>query len=81
MARSVCEADPRTIDERRANALDRRGHPHRIRLHVRPARLHGRPTGDAPAKNAVVYVVADEESVDAATAAQESDAATARDRP
>ena len=34
-----------------------------------------------PATNAVVYVVADEKSVDAATAAQESDAATAPAAP
>ena len=33
----------------------------------------GGTTGDAPAKNAVVYAVADEKSVAAATAAQESD--------
>jgi uncharacterized protein DUF222 len=66
MAHSVCEADPRTADERRADALA-------------PAITHtdfvchcGQPdcdgaTGEPPAKNAVVYVVADEKSVDAAT--------------
>ena len=37
MARSVCDADPRTADQRRANAFDRRGHPHRVRLHLRRA--------------------------------------------
>ncbi len=35
----------------------------------------GGTAGDAPAKNAVVYVVADEKSVDAATTAQESESA------
>ena len=67
MAHSVCDADPRTADERRADALA-------------PAITHtdfacqcGQPdcdgaTGEPPAKTAVVYVVADEKSVDAATA-------------
>ena len=62
----MCDADPRTADERRADALA-------------PAITHtdfacrcGQPdcdgaTGEPPAKNAVVYVVADETSVDAAT--------------
>jgi hypothetical protein len=66
MAHSVCEADPRTADERRADALA-------------PAITHtdfacqcGQPdcdgaTGEPPAKTAVVYVVADEKSVDAAS--------------
>ena len=66
MSHSVCDADPRTADERRADALA-------------PAITHtdfacqcGQPdcdgaTGEPPAKNAVVYVVADETSVDAAT--------------
>ena len=66
MSHSVCDADPRTADERRADALA-------------PAITHtdfacrcGHPdcdgaTGEPPAKNAVVYVVADETSVAAAT--------------
>ena len=66
MAHRVCEADPRTADERRADALA-------------PAITHtdfvcqcGQPdcdgaTGEPPAKTAVVYVVADEKSVEAAT--------------
>ena len=29
LARSVCDADPRTLDERRADALTAAGHPHR----------------------------------------------------
>jgi hypothetical protein len=69
MARGVCAADPRTADERRADALA-------------PAVTNtdfvcqcGQPdcdgaTSDKPAKNAVVYVVADEKSVDAATPAE-----------
>ena len=39
MARSVCEADPRTADERRADALAPADHPHRLRLPMRPPRL------------------------------------------
>ncbi len=66
-ARSVCDADPRTLDERRADALAAAithtdlacgcGHPD-----------CARPARDTPAKTAVVYVVADVKSVDAATA-------------
>ena len=43
----MCDADPRIVDQRRANALDRCGHPHRVRLHVRRSRLRRRARGDA----------------------------------
>jgi len=81
MARSVCEADPRTADERRADAL-------------RPAVDHtdlacqcGDPdcaTAQAdtrPAKTAVVYVLADDKSVHAATAGQAQCAAPNESAP
>ena len=76
IARSVCEADPRSADERRADALA-------------PAITHtdfvcqcGQPDcaqaerAEPPSKTAVVYVVADEKSVDTAgtpPAARESE--------
>jgi hypothetical protein len=65
-ARSVCDADPRTLDERRADALA----PAITGTGL--ACACGQPdcdgaTRERPAKNAVVYVVADEKSVDAAT--------------
>ena len=79
MARSVCDADPRRIDQRRANALTA------AVTHTAFGCTCGEPDCPAaaplamrPAKNAVVYAVADEKSVTAATAAQESDAAPRR---
>ena len=69
MARSVCDADPRDADERRADALVA------VVSHTAMACECGQPDcpgaahEEAPAKNAVVYVVADEKSVRAATAA------------
>jgi hypothetical protein len=75
MARSVCEADPRSADERRADALApattntdfacQCGQPHCAAA-----------TSDRPAKNAVVYVVADESSVDAASTPPAAPAST-----
>jgi hypothetical protein len=67
LARSVCDNDPRSIGERRADALTALAH------YTELACTCGQPdcagaAHDGPAKNAVVYVVADEKSVDAATA-------------
>ena len=83
MARSVCEDDPRTLPERRADAL--------IALAARTdlACACGQPdcpgAGEAaPATTAVVYVVADEKSVDAAAPAHAERAAAttaATDQP
>ena len=74
MARSVCDADPRRIDQRRANALIAAVTHTAFGCTCGEPDCTGGTAGDAPAKNAVVYAVADEKSVDAATAAQESDA-------
>ncbi len=67
-ARSVCDADPRDADERRADALIA------AVSHTAMACECGQPdcpgaAHERPPKNAVVYVVADEKSVQAATAA------------
>ncbi|MGB8381755.1 MAG: DUF222 domain-containing protein, partial [Dermatophilaceae bacterium] len=67
-ARSVCDADPRNADERRADALTA------AVSHTAMACECGQPdcpgaAHERPPKNAVVYVVADEKSVQAATAA------------
>ncbi len=67
LAHNVCENDPRSINERRADAL------FAAVTHTAMACECGQPgcpgaAQDKPAKNAVVYVVADEKSVEAATA-------------
>ena len=66
-AHSVCDADPRTIDERRADALAPAITGTDLACECGQPDC-ARPARDKPAKNAVVYVVADEKSVDAATA-------------
>ena len=69
MARSVCANDPRTLAERRADALTALGAGTDLACACGDADC---ATGDCATKaanNAVVYVVADEKSVDAATAA------------
>jgi hypothetical protein len=73
MAHRVCEADPRTADERRADALAPAITNTDFACHCGQPDCPG-ATGEPPAKTAVVYVVADEKSVDAATppAARES---------
>jgi hypothetical protein len=69
MARSVCAEDPRSIDERRAAALIALG----ARTELACARTQpdcgAGPRDQPPAKNAVVYVIAEQESVDTATTA------------
>ena len=68
-AHATCEADPRSIDERRAKAL------FAAVTHPPMACACGHPDcpgnqGERPAKNAVVYVVAERESIDTAPVAQ-----------
>ena len=78
MARSVCDADPRSIDQRRANALTAAVTHTGFGCTCGEPDCPGAPCADAPAKNAVVYVVADEKSVDGAATAQESARAAAK---
>ncbi len=70
----MCDADPRTIDQRRAHAIAARSTTPPSSAPADSPTAPAAPPVMRPATNAVVYVVADEESVDAATAAQESDA-------
>ena len=65
MARSVCDADPRSINQRRADALTAAVTHTAMVCGCGQADCPG-PAHDRPAKNAVVYVVADQKSVDAA---------------
>jgi hypothetical protein len=67
VARSLCDADPRSIDERRAQAIAAKVNGTAFDCACGDPDCTGGITGDAPAKNTVVYVVADEKSVDAAT--------------
>ncbi|OBK79043.1 HNH endonuclease signature motif containing protein [Mycobacterium sp. 1274761.0] len=64
MARSVCDGDPRTLEQRRVEALEA------IAAGAALACTCGQPdctrgTGQRPTKNTVVYVVVDEEALDA----------------
>jgi hypothetical protein len=70
VARSVCDADTRAIDVRRAHAMAARVNGTAFACACGQPDCTGGTTGDAPVTNAVVYVVADEESVDAATPAE-----------
>ena len=67
MARSVCDNDPRTLAERRADALTALGARTELICACGEADCGIGDSATKPAKNAVVYVVADEKSVDAAT--------------
>jgi hypothetical protein len=67
LARSVCDADPRDIDQRRAHALAAAVNGTAFACGCGDPDCSGGTDGEAPAKNAVVYVVADEDTVDAAT--------------
>ncbi|WP_164478834.1 HNH endonuclease signature motif containing protein, partial [Mycolicibacterium stellerae] len=69
LARSVCEADPRSINHRRADALTA-AVTHTAMVCGCGQPDCGGPAGDRPAKNAIVYAVADQKSVDVATTAQ-----------
>src|SRR4051794_32249201 len=69
VARSVCDADPRSTDVRRAHAIAAKVNGTAFECACKDPDCTGGTSGDAPAKNTVVYVVADEESVDAAATA------------
>ena len=81
LAHTVCADDPRSINERRADALTA------LATRTDLACGCGQPdcaAGDSdtkPANNVVVYVVADEKSVDAATAEAASGASTSTPAP
>ncbi len=66
LARSVCEADPRRIGERRANALTAAVTHTELICGCGQPDCPGAQSTNTPAKTAVVYVVADEKSVQAA---------------
>jgi hypothetical protein len=68
LARSVCDNDPRSIGERRADALTALANCTELACTCGQADCVTGAGDTTPAKNAVVYVVADEKSVDAATA-------------
>ena len=73
MARSVCEDDPRTLDERRAAALKALAARSELACACGQSDCGAGPSAkDAPAKNAVVYVIAEQESVEVATEAVEA---------
>ena len=69
MARSVCDNDPRTIAERRADALTALAAGTELACACEESGYAAGQRDEAPNKTAVVYVVADETTVDAATAA------------
>jgi hypothetical protein len=69
IARNVCDADPRSADERHADALFAAVNRTDLACECGQADCPG-AAHDRPAKSAVVYVLADENSVDAATAGQ-----------
>ena len=67
MARSVYDNDPRTLAERRADALTALGARTELACACGESDCATGDSATKPANNAVVYVVADEKSVDAAT--------------
>ncbi len=69
LAHSVCDADPRTSDERRADALKAAINRTGLACECGQPDCPGAAI-DKPAKTAVVYVIADEKSVDEATTAK-----------
>ncbi len=73
MARAVCDGDPRSIGERRADALGALAHGH-DRL-VCACGAQGCPSaGEPPTSNVVIRVIADQTALDAAAAAAETTA-------
>ncbi len=67
MAHSVCDADPRSADQRRAHALAASANGTAFGCRCGDPDCSGGAAGDAPARNAVIYAVADEHTLDAAT--------------
>ncbi len=66
-AHSVCDADPRTIDQRRSHAFAARTNGTAFTCRCGDPDCGAGVPGDAPARNAVVYVVAENNTLDAAT--------------
>jgi hypothetical protein len=81
MAHTVCENDPRSINERRADALTALATRTDLTCGCGQPDCAAGDSDTKPAKNVVVYVVADEKSVDAATAEAASGASTATPAP
>ncbi|OBA89558.1 hypothetical protein A5662_23930 [Mycobacteriaceae bacterium 1482268.1] len=75
MARSVCDADPRTVDQRRAEALEAMAAGAELTCGCGQSDC-ARPTDKRTAKNAIVYVVVEPETV-ADAQIQDAAAATA----
>jgi Domain of unknown function (DUF222) len=75
MARSVCDAEPRGIDQRRAHALAASANHTAFQCQCTNPDCPGGTTGDTPAKNAVI----DDQAVEESTTAQ-PDANTDADR-
>ena len=63
MARAVCESDPRTLAERRADALTALADSIELACACRESDCAGGQSDEASAKTAMVYVIAEEESV------------------
>ncbi len=80
MASSVCDADPRSINQRRAAALFAAVTHTAMVCGCGQADCPG-PAHDRPTKNAVVYVVADQKSVDAAADTDTADHADPAENP
>ena len=66
MAHSVCDADVRSMDQRRAHALAATVNGTAFACRCGDPDCGGGTAGDAPTTNAMVYVVADQRSVEAA---------------
>ena len=79
MARSACDNDPRTLAERRADALTALAAGTELACACGQPDCTGAQSEDAPAKTAVVYVIAEQDSVQAA--GRESDPSGATDDP
>jgi hypothetical protein len=67
IAHSVCDGDTRTMDQRRAHALAAAVTGTAFACRCGDPDCTGGTPGDTPAKNAVIYVIADEKSITAAT--------------
>ena len=81
MAHTVCDADPRTNDQRRSHAFAARANGIAFPCRCGDPDCGGGVPGDAPARNAVVYVVAEENTLDAATDPSQADAEAADPQP
>ena len=66
IAHSVCDADPRPVDQRRARALAAAVNHTAMACGCDDPDCAGGTPGDAPAKNAVVYAIVDTDTIDAA---------------